>query len=362
MKFTSTKEELSRAVSQVGRVVSTKTTLPILRNIYIETKATEIIFRATDLEQTLEVHVEGKVAEPGKITIPARLLMDYFQNLFDTEITLQATDTDLAIISKSNTAHLKGMPAEEYPTQPPIKGEQRITLPASTVYQVLDHCLFATATDDSRPILSGLLFRFTNQQLTVVGTDGYRLALQNTSLNSSLTGDYIIPRRSLIELQRLVVSGEIELVFSPTQVSFTVGSTQLMSRILDGAFPAYEAIIPTTQKLTTKVNASELLQGLKLVSLFSRDSAYSVKVALSGQKMEISATSSQFGDSINRVNLMSEVAEPLTITINAQYLIDVLQVMTGVVELSFLEPDKPVVVKSPALKHYTYLLMPLRGE
>jgi DNA polymerase-3 subunit beta len=362
MKYTGSKEDIHKAISQVSRVISTRGTLPILRNIYLEATKTGLLCKATDLEQTVEVGIDGVVAEPGTVTVPARLLVDYLQNSTEKEITLSATDTDLTISGKSGTAHLKGMPASEYPSVPPIVVDQEFRLPVATLRQALDRCLFAAAVDDSRPVLSGLLFRFTDKQLTLVATDGYRLALEGIGLPTQFTGDYVIPRRALAEVSRLLTGDEVVVRFSASQACFIIGSVTFMSRTLDGAFPAYEAIIPKSSTLKLILDAGALLQSLRLVSLFSRDSAYSVKLHFEGQKLQISATSSQFGDSSQEVVLKEAVKEPFSITLNAQYLIDVLTAIAAPVELSCLDPQSALVVKSPELADYTYLLMPLRGE
>lgn len=362
MKFTAQKEELSKAIGQVGRVISTRGTLPILRNIYLETTKEGLTLKATDLEQTIEVKIDGPATELGRITVPARLLIDYLQNAADKELTLSSTDSDLLITSKNAKANFKGLPAEEYPSIPPIKAEQKFRLPSTALGQALSRCLFAAATDESRPILSGLLFRFSPQELTIVSTDGYRLALEKLSVPTQFSGDYVVPRRALMEVERLLAGEEIEVNFSASQVCFVCGSAQLISRTLDGAFPAFEAIIPKTKKFSLKLNAAQLLQGLKLVSLFSRDSAYSIKLQFSAKKLTMNATSSQFGDSTQEIELPENIDEPFTITLNAGYLIDVLTVLSGEIELICLDPHSPLVVKTPLVPNYTYLLMPLRGE
>src|SRR5579864_6290077 len=245
MKFTTPKDNLARAVNTVSRLATTRATLPILQNIYLETTKSHLLLKATDLEQTLEVIVPGEVGETGSLTVPARVLQEYLQNTTDKDITLIKNDLTLELRSANHQARIKGISAEDYPSLPKTTNQNELTLPSKTLDQAIGRTLFAAASDETRPILTGLLFRFINRELTIVGTDGYRLAYTKTKLPSSLTGDFILPKRSLQELQRLLpLAEEAELTFGANQAKITIDQTTLTTRVLDGSFPAYEAIIP----------------------------------------------------------------------------------------------------------------------
>jgi DNA polymerase-3 subunit beta len=361
MKITVDKEELSRAVSIVSRLATTRSTLPILQNIYLKVNKKSVEVRSTDLEQTLQVEVDGRVEELGSLTIPARLFSEFLQNSTDQELTLESQDTTLHLISSNHMAKMKGMPAEEYPDIPEVKTTQSITLPTPILEEALVKTLFAVASDDTRPILSGLLFRFQGKKLTVVGTDGYRLALFSKSLESTAEGDFILPKRSMQELQRLLVPGEVTFQFANTQVHIVLDKVKFTTRVLDGAFPAYEAIIPKEKKIITKVNPNTLLQSLKIASLFSRDSAFSTKLHLKNKSLTITAISPQLGESKNEIALEQPVDE-FEISANAQYLIDVLPNVGKDIELSFGDAKSPILISLPNSDDYLYLVMPLRSE
>lgn len=362
MKFTTKKADLLKAVSVVGRLATTRASLPILQNIYLETDGNLLKLRSTDLEQTLEMDIEGRVEENGAITIPARLLTDYLQNNTDEQVTLATDDLTTHITSTNHQARIKGMDAGEYPSLPKTKTETAITLNPSILTGAITKTLFAAASDDTRPILTGLLFRFESKLLTIVGTDGYRLATTKIELATPFTGDYIIPRRSLQEISRLVEEEEVEVVLTPSQARFTSGPVRLITRVLDGTFPAFEAIIPKTKKFEVKLNSNSLLQSLKLASLFSRDSAYSTKLELDGTKLRLSAVSPTLGENTNEITLEKAVEEKFVISANAQYLIDALGVVTGDIVLAFVDDKSPIVLTVPTEKNYLYLVMPLRNS
>jgi DNA polymerase-3 subunit beta len=362
MKFTTKKSELLRAVNIVGRLASTRATLPILQNIYIETDGNLLKLRSTDLEQTIEADVEGRVEENGAITIPARLFVDYLQNNTDEQVTLETTDLTLHINSSNHKAKMKGMDAGEYPSLPQLKSEISITLDPTVLNQAITQTIFTAASDDTRPILTGLLFYFKEKQLTIVGTDGYRLAYAKVEISQPLNGNFILPKRSLQELLRLMGEEEVTFLLTNSQARFVSGNIRLITRVLDGSFPPYENIIPKTKKIEVRLSSSAFLQSLKLASLFSRDSAYSTKIELDGKKLRVTAVSPQLGENSNEIALEKAIATSFTISANAQYLIDVLQVVSGDIILSLIDEKSPIVISLPDNQSYLYLVMPLRNS
>ncbi|HUD21117.1 MAG TPA: DNA polymerase III subunit beta [Candidatus Saccharimonadales bacterium] len=362
MKLTILREELLRAVNSVGRLATSRATLPILQNIYLEVTKKQIRLHSTDLEQTLQIELAGNDLEVGALTVPARLLGEYLQNNPDETVTLSNDDTTLLINSKNSKARLKGLPAEEYPTLPTIKYDSEITLAAATLIEAVNKTLFAAALDETRPILTGLLFRFNEKSLTIVGTDGYRLAKYVLPIESQLSADYVIPRRTLQELVRFSNEEEITLAFSGSQVQLKTDGISLTSRIIDGSFPSYEAIIPKKTAVLVKMSAALLNQNLKLASLFSRDSAYSTRIEAGGERFKITAVSPQLGETKNEIKLEMAVSQEFSVSLNAQYLIDALAGLNGDVEFGFVDPKSPITLHSVGHENYLYLVMPLRSE
>lgn len=363
MKITCEKDELVKAVTTVSRLATTRATLPILQNIFLSVKKNHLILKATDLEQTLEVELVGQGESDGQLTVPARVLVEYLQNNTDKSITLTADDVTLLINSANHSAKVKGMAAEDYPDLPKISFQADTVVTSAVLLELINKTLFAAASDETRPILTGLLFRFSASEMTVVGTDGYRLACATQAVTSTITGDYILPKRSLQELVRLLGNdNETTLAFSSTQARITIGSVTFITRVMDGNFPPYEAIIPKKAPLNLSLNAATLLQSLKLASLFSRDSAFSTKIEVSENKIIITAVSPMLGESTNEIAVTGGPSTNLIISVNAQYLIDALTAIGSEINLALIDAKSPVVVTTPKDKNYLYLLMPLRSE
>lgn len=363
MKCICEKEQLLNGISVVSRLATTRATLPILQNIFIEVRKDGLLLRATDLEQTLEAVVPAEVTETGQLTIPARMLSEYLANNGDHSLTLETNDLTLHLNSTNHRATFRGLPAEEYPTLPEAKAQTTITLSATELVATLSSVLFAAAVDDSRPVLSGMLWRFHEGNFELVATDGYRLAYAKLANPGQISGDYVIPRRAIQELVRVVDGESVTVAFAGTQVTFTTGKTKLTSRILEGKFPDFAAILPKKKTISVVLAASALVRSLKLASLFSRDSAYSTKLILEGNTLAIEATSVQLGENRNEVTLEHAVETPLTISANAQYIIEALGHISGSARLELVDHKSPIVVRpAQSTTETLYLIMPLRNE
>lgn len=362
MKFSTDKNKLLEAVTIASHLATVRSTLPILQNLFLETRKDQLLVKSTDLDQTLEILIDGEVVEDGALTVPARLIVEYLNNNPDSGITIASDDLNLSIQSSNHQAKIKGLAAEEYPTQPNLKTQVSTNLPLADLRLAITKTIFASAQDETRPILNSLLWRFKAKELTLVGTDGYRLAYQTIETTAAIEGDYILPKRVLQELIKLPGEGEVAVAFAGNQVRFSFGAITLTSRLLDGAFPAYEAIIPRKREVEVVVATAQLVKSLKLASLFSRDSAFSTKLALEGETMTITAVSPQIGENSNQLKLSSIISSPLTVSLNAHYLIEGLNALEGEAKLGFIDAKSPIVVEAIKDKNYLYLLMPLRSE
>lgn len=359
MKLICEKEALKVAVSNSLRLISTRSTLPVLQTIYLQAEKDTLLLRATDLEQTLDSQLQADISENGSVAVPAKVLGDYLQNNSDETINLELQDTTLVVTSANHKAKIKSLPAEEYPNPPEFKQKNSIKLSSSQLIQALERITFSTAQDDTRPILTGVLFSFEGKKLTIVATDGYRLALEELEQKEVVTGNYIIPRKALLELMRLAGSDEVIFELGDTQLRIIVGQTRITSRLLDGAYPNYRGILPKSHKVKFTVSSASLLQSLRLASIFSRDSAYSTKIEQVNGKLKITATSAILGENTNELTI--EATESFNLSVNAQYLIDALQVLKGDVVVSVIDQNSPLVITLPTESSYLYLVMPLRN-
>ncbi|MBI4948409.1 DNA polymerase III subunit beta [Candidatus Berkelbacteria bacterium] len=363
MKFTTQKEELLKYLNIVSRLASTRSTLPILQNIYLVVNGNNLLIRSTDLEQTLEVNINGEGESSGAVTIPARLLTEYLQNNTDKIVTISNDDLIIKINSANHDATLRGMAAEDYPTLPEVAYDFTTTMSSVVLSDAINKTVFSSASDETRPILTGLLFKIEGNNLTIVGTDGYRLAKSVITIKQGKDSQFIIPKRSLQELLRILpLNEEVTLSLAQNQCCAQVGDTKLITRVIEGNFPAFESIIPKKHSLEVAINSQVLLQSLKLASLFSRDSAFSTNLEIKGDNLIITATSPVLGDNSNKITLAKKSDTDFKISVNAQYLIDILSVLSGDVLLQFIDQKSPVVVRAHLDERYLYLVMPLRGE
>lgn len=360
MKCICEKETLKEAIGITSRLVSTRSTLPVLQAILITTGNNSLTLRTTDLEQALEVEIDSEIEEGGAIAVPGKIITDFLQNNNDTTVTLEVEDTTLLISSANHKARIKSFPAEDYPTPPIFNEVTSFTLPAATLKTAAERCIFATSQDDTRPILTGVLFQISSSKVTLVATDGYRLAMHEIPLKQGVESDYILPRRALIELCKLATSGDVKFVIGDNQARLVSGRTILTTRLLDGGFPNYKGILPKEQKVKIPLRSMVLLQNLRLASIFSRDSAYSTKIDLNKGKLVVSAISAQIGESSNELTVDS--SEEFSLSVNAQYLIDALQVLNQDIILGVIDQKSPVVITIPDDPTYLYLVMPLRNE
>ncbi len=365
MKIQVKQEQLAKGVSLVSRVASVRSTLPVLANILLKTEGGRLRLTTTDLEVGLTTWIRAKIDTEGAFTVPARLLVDFVSNNTDDQLTLELKGETLSIRSEHHQVTMNGIPESEFPLIPAVTGATEFTLPVATVRELVSQTLFAAATDDTRPVLAGVLFAATDATLTVAATDSYRLAERKVALPTPVTTPFrrIVPHRSLAELQRMLpAEGEVSFAFMENQVQLTVVDRELVSRLIDGNFPDYQQIIPKKPVTTTIVNRSALIDAVRLASFFARDSSNHVKAAVSTTTMTILAVSAQLGQSQSTISVES-TGEPLEIAYNAKFLLDVLQVMAGeTLSIEFSGPVAPSLLTDPTIPAAQFIVMPLRTE
>ena len=361
MKIITKKLNLIKALSSISHLTATRSTLPILQNVYIGADKEELIIRATNLEQTIESIIDAEVQETGVITIPLRIILEFLQNNSDEIITITSEDLAITIQSSNHQVKIKGLDAQDYPVTQKMKVDFEVSLDEQILNKAITTCIFASANDDTRPILTGLLFKFTKSNLIIVGTDGYRLAKYEIAKGGA-EGQFIIPKKTLTELQRLLGEGEVKISIGQSQIQFKMGRVVLISRLIDGTYPAFEAIIPKEKKVVVTGSGAALLSSLKVASLFSRDSAYSTSLKVKDGKVEIIAKSPQLGESKSEVAVKNTGQSEFTTSLNSQYLIDALTALSGDFKLEFNTVSSPIVMRFLNDDNYLYLVMPLRSE
>lgn len=363
MKLITTQDHLAKALSSVSRIVNPRGTLSVLGNVLLETKDGRLRISATNLELGIDYFIGAKIDKTGSITVPARLLTDYVNNLTEEKLELTAKDSALHLASTGATSSINGIASSEFPVIPEVKGGKSITISGSGIKDIIQKVAIAASPDETRPILSGVLFHFKNKELRVAATDSYRLAELTMRFEKPATDELkvAVPAKALAELGRVVEGGEVKIRAAENQVQFETDQVRIVSRLLEGEFPNYEQIIP--KKLTTKavVSRRELMNKVRITSLFSEDAGLGVSLSFTAPgKVEIAAQTAQVGDS--HASLSGTVSGSANqASFNARYLLDGLAALTS--ESVNIETEgklSPCVITGDKEKDYLYVIMPLR--
>lgn len=373
MKVSCLQENLAKGLSIVGRAVATRSTLPVLSNIMLSTDQSRLKLSATNLEISINCWIGAKVEEEGAITVPARLLSDFINSLplerIDMELVVRTQTLNLKCARFE--ANIKGIDAQEFPLIPSITGDYQMSLEPEMLREMVSQVTLAAATDESRPILTGVLTKFEETSLTLAAADGFRLSVRTAELSESVPEplSVIIPARALQELSRIASEEEepITLIIAPdrNQALFKASNVELISQLIEGNFPDYRQIIPKSYNTRTLVDTNNFLKAIKVAFFFARDAANLVRVQvvpggeLAPGHMTIMATSAELGDNVGEIDAAVE-GEELEIAFNARYLIDVLSVLSSAqVALEMTTSTSPAMIKPVGVENFTHIIMPM---
>ena len=283
MKLVTTQDQLAKALGAVSRMVNPRGTLSVLANVLLETKDGRLRISATNLELGIDYSIGAKIEKEGSITVPARLLTDYVNNLSEEKLELSTKEQMLVIKSTGAQSTINGIVASEFPVIPEVKDGKSVTMSAGGIKDIIQKVAIAASSDETRPILSGVLFHFKDPELKVAATDSYRLAELSLRFEKSAPEELkvVVPAKALLELGRIVETEEVTVRTAENQVQFETEHVRLVSRLLEGEFPKYDQIIP--EKLTTKatVKRDDLTSKIRIASLFSVDAGFGVKLSFS---------------------------------------------------------------------------------
>jgi DNA polymerase-3 subunit beta len=369
VKLSVMQENLARGLSVVSRAVSSRSTLPVLANVLLKTEDAGLKLTATNLEIGITYWVPGKIESDGSTTVPARLLTDLVSSLpagDRVDLELQAGDT-LHLKSGRFETNIKGIDADEFPAIQ-AAGERPTTRIAQNVLRrALAEVTFAAASDEARPILTGVLARFEGDQLTLAAADNYRIAVRTIPvLDAVPETSVVIPARALNELARVLadVDDPVEVVLAGArnQVLFHLEGVDLVSRLIDGQFPNYQQVLPQSHNTRAVLDREELLRAVRPAALIAHESANIVKLQIGGNGdpgVTVSANA-EVGDHVGAVEAAVE-GDGTTIAFNARYLADVLtNVDADQFALELNGPLSPGVFKPVGDDQYVHVVMPVR--
>ncbi|HSH79283.1 MAG TPA: DNA polymerase III subunit beta [Herpetosiphonaceae bacterium] len=374
MKLSCLQENLKRGIAIVSHAVPSKSTLPVLSNILMTSEGGRLRLQATNLEVGITCWIGAKIEEPGAVTVPAKLLSDFVGNLPNDTINLQLDERTQTIhlACGRSEANIKGIEADEFPTMPVVQADEpTLSIAPEVLREAINQVAFAAATDDTRPVLAGVLIRLQGDKAVFSATDGFRLSVRTVELPEPVRAaqEMIVPVRALIELGRIIGDNEnpVEITVTPSggQVLFHCDNVDLVSRLIDGKFPDYERIIPKQYATRSVLDRNSFLQSARQASVFATGSANIAKVALESGgdfgpgRLTLSANAAEVGD--NKSEIEGQIAgEGGSIALNVKYLQEALNAIpTPQVALETQTPASPGVFRPVGMEGYIHIVMPM---
>jgi DNA polymerase-3 subunit beta len=362
MKFSVTKEKLLECLQQVQNVVSTRTTLPILSNVLLQTNGSEVRLTTTDLDVGVRGSFEAQIEKEGATTLPARRLFTIIRELPSSEIQFDVDGKNAASIrSGQSFFKILGLPEEEFPPLPKFDDSKVVTIRQKDLRDGLRKTSYAISTDETRYVLNGVLFSFKDNKLTLVATDGRRLAMLDIDLEfpRSHEADIIVPTKAVTELQRLLTDeGDVRVSVGSGQIAFDLNNTLLVSKLIEGNYPNYKQVIPGEMKERVTLERETFLNSLRRVSLLASDKSNSIKLNFAKNNIDITANTPEVGEAKESLPVVYKGRE-FSIAFNPEFLMAPLRNLAeDEVFLDLIDEMSPGVIKiqSPFL----YVLMPMR--
>ncbi len=369
MKIQILQENLNKGLNTASRSISSKAQLPILANVLIRTDKNRLQISATNLENGVSLWLGAKIEKEGEITIPARVLSEIVASLPAGKIDLEVVENSLSLSSSGYSAKLNGISATEFPKLPVYSEENLISLPSEKLLSAIDQVAFSAATDDSRPVLTGVLLKIKDKELSMVATDGYRLSLRKIELENPVKEEItlILPAKTLLEVARIISeekgqNQQIGMGYTKeqNQVVFVFNDLELYSRVIEGEFPDYGKIIPQETNTKVLIDKESFNRAVKIVSVFARESANIVKLEIENGILKMSANSPQVGENTNSLEVKQE-GEKIEIAFNFRFLQSLLNaVSTKEIILEASGSLSPGLFKESEKSDFLHLIMPVR--
>lgn len=363
MKLQVTQENLNRALGTVARVANARNPLPVLANVLIRADNNRLSIAATNLDIAITQYVGAKISNEGSITVPARLMQDFIGSLPGGVIDLNLDDAQLHISTEQYNSVINGIVADEFPVMPTIAGGSTWTVAAPLLKKALQQVVFAASSDESRPVLTGVLLHTVDDKLYMAATDSYRLAEKELGPNKTSV-NLLIPATAMQDLLRILGDTEdpVKVTHDDQQVRFQVGDVELVARLLEGKYPDYRKLIPQSFSVTATVKRADFINVTKVSSLFARESAGSVTVEVDENtgKLSIRSIASQLGE--NTATATGTMIGSGSITLNSRYLLDALQALTtDEVVFGFNGKLEATLLKDAGNATYNHIIMPLKS-
>lgn len=375
MKFIGLQDNLKNALAIVSHVVSKNINLPILNNILFKVEQGQIELSATNLEIGITHRMRGKIETEGVFTVDSRVITEYVNLLPGEKVEFEQKENEVRVKCESYKTKIKTQPAQDFPLLPVVGKEKHHLVGVDDLRVALGQVLFAVSNNETRVELSGVLFWLFKDKIILVGTDSYRLAEREIKAKTNYDpGDarVVIPARTLQELVRILSSiksddqlesgSELKICFSENQVSFSLGQTELVSRVINGNYPDYKQIIPIKFPSSVVLSRDELLRAVKASAIFAKAGVNDINLVLKSKehRLVVSSASAQVGENSAEIDGDFQ-GEDNEIIINYRYLIDGLNSLNGPrVELKLINGQTPCLIKEENNKNHLYIVMPIR--
>ncbi|AVX19221.1 DNA polymerase-3 subunit beta [Carboxydocella sporoproducens DSM 16521] len=365
MHIYTSREALLQGVSAVQRAVASKTTMPILSGIKLETVDDKLIFSATDLEIAIQATINITTITSGAVVVPAKYFTEMVRKLPDTKIEIKVDELShqLTVMYGNSQLKLNGYDPQAYPLIPQIEADKVFSIRSELLRQMLKQVIFAVGVENNRPVFQGILFDCYQDNLTLVATDTHRLAMRKGKWSQGNVEEFsaIVPGKTMNELLRLLPEEEeVKLSFSQNQLAIQLPNIIMFSRLIEGQFPAYKQVIPSQWKSRLRVKTRELLETAERATLLAQDGTSTIKLIVKQYQLEVNSASSSVGTLKEEIPIYLE-GEETQITFNTKYLIDVLRNLDSEeLTMDLTGSISPGIIRPLENENYLYLLLPLR--
>lgn len=343
MKFIVSSSTLLKHLQQIGGVLNSSNTLPILDNFLFEIKEGQLIVSGSDLETTMITAIDlDKAEEEGSIAIPARLLLDTLKTFPDQPLTftVDADTFGIEIASDNGKYKLAGQNGEEFPRIPVVEAPSKMNINGGVLFNAIVKTIFATGNDELRPVMSGVFFELSSDQVTFVATDAHKLVrYRRNDIKAEQSASFIMPKKPLNLLKSLTsgFDADVEVEYNETNAHFTIDNVQLICRLIDGRYPNYDAVIPKENPNRLTIDRAAFLSSIRRVSIFSNKTTHQVRLKVVGSEINISAEDLDFSNEAAERLTCQYSGEDMTIGFNSRFLIEM---------LSNLETDQVILEMS----------------